>query len=911
MRPIKLSMQAFGPYANKVEVDFTKFGNNGLYLITGDTGAGKTTIFDGISYALFDKTSGNERSPEMLRSKYANENTVTEVELVFSYNNKEYKVKRCPKYPFINRNNKLDYKGPSVELTYPNGKVLTQIKETNQAIRDLLGLDFDQFKRIVMIAQGDFKELILDKENKRIDIFRKIFDTKLYEDIQNSLWENRKSLSEEYKDYQKSIKQYVDSAYYGENDDLDIELDEIKNKDDILTKDILSCLNKINDKDDKNIKELENKNKAFQTKLEKINNELGLIEKYAEYREKLDELKDNKKDLEPSFNKIKKEYELNKTKQKDIDKETKKLIVLKEELEKFEDVEDKKDEISELKENLKDAQTNEKKTAKNLDDEKKKLDSYKKEKKSLEKIGESKQKLENGLEKCEKLEESLDELQEDYNEFLSLNKKQEKAKNEYLKIRDEVKKIKLNYDENYQLFLDGQAGILAEKLVDNKPCPVCGSLEHPKKAKKPNKIMSQSELDDLRVLVDNQTKLEADKSKILNSINGQIENLKKTLLGSAKKLLKIDNLDDFVNAMNIVLKDNRKESDKLQKQIDEIEDKITRYEELDELIDDANETIEDLANEKNELSKNIVASKTKVDSLNKQIERIIATLTSKTFDDAEKKYNKLNESISSFKLSFEKCEKEYSSLNKELIEINTEISSLEEQLKEAKKGDVEKLKTSKEELTDSIDEAVDLLRKLSARYKNNTDICKNIESIQKRIKKVEDELQYVNILCDTANGRLKGKQKVDFETYIQMNYFDRILAYGNQRLLIMSDGQYEFIRGEEGLDLDIIDHYNGTRREVSTLSGGESFMASLSLALGMSDEVQRRASSVHIDTMFVDEGFGSLDDEALNRAINALSMLSDSNKLVGLISHIPELQNKIENQIIVKKDKINGSRIEQ
>lgn len=911
MRPIKLSMQAFGPYANKVEVDFTKFGNNGLYLITGDTGAGKTTIFDGISYALFDKTSGNERSPEMLRSKYANENTITEVELVFSYNNKEYKVKRCPKYPYINRNNKLDYKGPSVELTYPDGKVLTQKTETDHAIKDLLGLDFDQFKRIVMIAQGDFKELILDKENKRIDIFRKIFDTKLYEDIQNSLWENRKLLSEDFKDYQKSIKQYVNSAYYGENDDLDIELDEIKNKDNILSNDVLSCLSKINDKDDKKIKELESKNKTLQTKLEKINNELGIIEKYAEYREKLVKLKEDKKELEPSFNKIKKEYESNKAKQKDIDKDTKKLIILKEELEKFEDIEDKKDEISELKENLKDSQTSEKKIVKNLDDEKKKLDSYKKEKKSLEKIGESKQKLENSFEKCEKLNESLEELQDDYDEYLSLSKKQEKAKNEYLKIRDEVKKIRSSYDDNYQLFLDGQAGILAEKLIDNKPCPVCGSLDHPRKAKKPDKIMSQGELDNLKTLVDNQTKLEADKSKILNSINGQIENLNKTLLGSAKKLLKIDNLNEFSNAMKIVLMENRKDYDKLQKQISEIEDKINRFDELDDLIEDSDETIEDLTNEKNELSKNIVASKTKIDSLNKQIEKIAATLTSKTFDDADRKYNMLNESISIFKLSYDKCEKEYGSLNKELIEINTEISSLEEQLKEAKKGDIEKLKSSKEELTDNIDEVVSILRKLSARYKNNIDICKNIESIQKRIQKVEDELQYVNILCDTANGRLKGKQKVDFETYIQMNYFDRILAYGNQRLLIMSDGQYEFIRGNEGLDLDIIDHYNGTRREVSTLSGGESFMASLSLALGMSDEVQRRASSVHIDTMFVDEGFGSLDDEALNRAVNALGMLSNSNKLVGLISHIPELQNKIENQIIVKKDKINGSRIEQ
>ena len=311
----------------------------------------------------------------------------------------------------------------------------------------------------------------------------------------------------------------------------------------------------------------------------------------------------------------------------------------------------------------------------------------------------------------------------------------------------------------------------------------------------------------------------------------------------------------------------------------------------------------------NDLIAKISADDASFKAKEKELQELTKALKYDCYDDAEEAYDELLDEIETFNESYELADKENQELGKKLATYTTQVEEYTNQLKDVVKVDDKPLASKKDTLDEEKDELTEQLKEVTSRYKINTKALNNLNKTYKTIEATEKKLEWVNVLCDTANGTLNGKDKITFETYIQMSYFDRILVYGNSRLEIMTNGQYSFVRGEEGLDLSVIDHYNGTTREVSTLSGGESFMAALSLALGMSDEVQARASSVQIDTMFVDEGFGSLDSDSLSKALDSLQELSEGNRLVGVISHIPELKNRIDKKVLVTKNKANGSEI--
>ena len=906
MRPLKLTMQAFGPYANRVTVDFDKLGNKGVYLITGDTGSGKTTIFDGISYALFDKTSLEERDASQLRSKYAPEELSTEVELTFLYDDKEYSVKRTPQYKYVNRNGVESTKPSTVELVLPKGKVFSgKKKETDNKIKEIIGLEYDQFKRIVMIAQGDFKQLLLDKAG-RVEIFRKIFDTNYLLDIQDQLKEERKQLKQDCKDGQNSISQYFNEIYYDEDDDLAIELEEL---DDANIDEINKVVTKINNSDEKLIASIDKNLKENGTQLAQINQKLGLAKKYREFKEKLDKATKLKTSTNQELIKVKTEFEKLKKQKSFYATKEKELVKLEAELKKYETVDKKQETLDDLQERIETNKSNKDKQEKLSKTAKKTIETIQKQLDDFGNVEAELTKLNSELNTNYSIQESLEELSEQYDELDALNKKLGLTQKDYVKKSEDACKLREKYEILNQLFLDSQAGILAKNLVNKKPCPVCGSLEHPNPAKVPTKAPTEVELKKLKEQVDLANNNERLASTKASNVLTQLEECKKTVLKLSKKLLKCDDFKKIEKLLDAELSKIEKSIETQENKVEKLEGNKEKSKKLTAELKKQQETFKKCEKIVNDLIAKISADDASFKAKEKELQELTKALKYDCYDDAEEAYDELLDEIETFNESYELADKENQELGKKLATYTTQVEEYTNQLKDVVKVDDKPLASKKDTLDEEKDELTEQLKEVTSRYKINTKALNNLNKTYKTIEATEKKLEWVNVLCDTANGTLNGKDKITFETYIQMSYFDRILVYGNSRLEIMTNGQYSFVRGEEGLDLSVIDHYNGTTREVSTLSGGESFMAALSLALGMSDEVQARASSVQIDTMFVDEGFGSLDSDSLSKALDSLQELSEGNRLVGVISHIPELKNRIDKKVLVTKNKANGSEI--
>ena len=909
MRPIKLTMQAFGPYAGRVTVDFDKLGNSGIYLITGDTGAGKSTIFDGITYALFGKTSLEERQPSSLRSMYAAKDVNTEVELTFSYDGKQYTIKRTPQYEYKTRNNTTATKNSTVELTLADGKVYTGNKtETDNKISEIIGLEYGQFRRIVMIAQGDFKQLLLDRKG-RVEIFRKIFDTSPYLRLQDSLKEERKNLKNECGIDDKTIKHSINELYYDEKDELNVELEEIKEQDSYNFQMISKLVSKMNEKDNKQVENIKEDLDKLDKQLEELNQKAGIIKEIKKTKNELEQATIQKKQVEEIYNKAKVENEEIQKQKPEIDKIRNEYALLEKELEQYIELDNRKKELNNIKEKQDELSKKNKILEEDNSNCKKEFNNKKKEFDDLKDIDVEYQKTLTSLYTQNKSLEELKELEIKINEYIDLEKKVAAREKEYIQVSKSAEIATNNYTIAYKLFLDNQAGVLAKTLVDNKPCPVCGSTKHPDCAKSIDSAPSENELKNLKKLMDDESNNQKSKSEALNNLRGQLETSKDSLIKQTKKLLDSDVLDGASN----LLKDRKKKLDediyKLNVEKDVLNKKQNRKKELDKDIKETEELIKKQESDLVTLKQDFASNKASIESQEKELERVIKSLKYDDLSKAKFELEKMSKQINNYDKSSQVNEDNLKKASQDLANYVGLINGYKKQLDENKikiddaiDDKIGELKNKKKELNDLKDNINDRLN----RNKYN---LTNIEKTYKKIETLQRRLEWINVLCDTANGTLNQKDKISFETYIQMSYFDRILSFANVRLQIMTNGQYSFVRGKEGLELNVIDHYNGTVREVSTLSGGESFMASLSLALGMSDEVQSRTTSIQIDTLFVDEGFGSLDGDTLNSALNALYELSQGNRLVGIISHVEELKNRIDKKIIVSKDKANGSYI--
>ena len=1037
MRPIKLTISAFGPYASKQVIDFEELKGRNIFVISGKTGAGKTTIFDAISYALYGEASGESRETDSLRSHFADDNTETYVELEFELRGEKYTVNRVPKQKKKKaRGEGYTEKSADATLTLPDGKVITKVKNVTDKIIEILGITREQFKQIVMLAQGEFKKLLLADSVEREGIFRKIFNTYDFEKIQAELKDKAANLS----------KNRTKSKH-----EMEINLKNIKGEHDIVIDEyvdfplVIEKLKDLLERDNNIYKTLNEEGKEVDNKLQVKNQEKAIIEtnnnlikekeiiakaldellsKEDEYKNKSKTIIDGKNAKEVKYiedkliettKKLTKREEHYNLSLKNIDslklkqEEANKLLQIEEskecdreklsvEINNLNKLEEKIIELDSLNNkvmHLKQSAENSKLQIINNKKETEELKKSKEEKelqlKDIATLETKKVELESDIKAKNK---TLDEVRELFKVIRSFQntyiEHNNKAK-EYKEFEVEYKKVKENYEKMDDLYKKEQAGILASKLQENEPCPVCGSTNHPNKAtiKENLKIPTKEELkvakENLDKLekenlekINNLTTLNSNKTTYLEQVNNHLSmlsatlNIDKTFNSETAKVVK--NLGTELKSVIDKLKDE------LLKVIDKISLKEKIEKELNLITTTINEREQSLIKleecEKNyttELTQNI----TKIDEYKKEIPENITDL--KTLNNLiEVKTKELNiskEKLAKLRLENENLAKKLEGensiskeINKSIEELKLEIANnqtnfndaikeqgfdniqtyedakLQISMVESLEKEVEnynsELKLTKAKQEDIINKTKDIvfmdittideeirsiqnnkkeleskLRELHAIIVGNKTILKNVENLNIEFKEIEEEYKVLGELADLANG--KKAPYISFERYILASYFEDIIEAANIRLEKMTGDRFSLIRktskskgaGQKGLELEIYDNYTDSSRDVSSLSGGESFKASLSLALGLSDIVQSNAGGVSLDTMFVDEGFGTLDPQSLDNAIDSLLELQRGGRLVGIISHVEELKERIDAKLEVTSTS-KGSKVE-
>lgn len=916
MRPIKLTVSAFGPYAGRTVLDLDKLGANGLYLITGDTGAGKTTIFDAITYALYGEASGDNREPSMFRSKYAEADTPTEVELVFSYAEKTYTVKRNPEYDRPkSRGDGFTTQKAEAQLQYPDGRVVTKQRDVDNAIRDIMGINRSQFLQIAMIAQGDFLKLLLAPTEDRKKIFRQIFKTQLYQDLQDRLKRESGQLNDKCEAARSSIKQYINGISCDENDVLSIEVEKAKSG--ILpTTDVIGLVDRLLSQDNDKKSVIEKSISDADKKLEIVNANLGKIEAKEKAQTALEKAQSDLAAENETNLILKDAFEIEKGKTAEKDKLAEEKAKIEAEFPRYEalaalEKQIKKDEDSISK--SEDQLQNDREQYSIDEAEFKKL---KIEFEALSNAGEGKEKLSHQKEKTQEKQTKLQTLSALFEEFHELTDNLDALQSNYKKASTVSEQATADYETKNRAFLDEQAGIIAETLESGKPCPVCGSLEHPCIAHKSAKAPTETQLKKAKENADKARKAAEDLSGECMEAKGLLDAKKAETEKLVKELWQNVTLEDAETKLPEEQKTVSDEINTLDMAISEEEKKVSRRSELSESLPKTEASLKERDKDISARNTALEADKASLNEKKNQRNADKESLRFGSITEAQKESKTLGKAISEMKEAYDKAQNALSESDKKIAGYSASIKELTEQLSSDCNLDKEEETKKKAEITEK-KTADDVAAKvLHSRIESNTQVLANIRAKAGDLDTLEKRYTWLKALSNTANGNISGKEKVMLETYIQMTYFDRIIARANTRFMIMSGGQYELKRRKEaennrsqsGLDLDVIDHYNGTERSVKTLSGGESFKASLSLALGLSDEIQASAGGVKLDTMFVDEGFGSLDEESLDQAMKALLSLADGNRLVGIISHVVDLKNRIDKQIVVTKEKSGGSK---
>lgn len=895
MKPVKLTMSAFGPYREETIIDFEKLGENGLFLVTGDTGAGKTTIFDAISFALFNDVSGSNRPISSLRSDFATTEE-TYVELIFEHKNKVYTVRRTPPYERQkSRGEGVTRNIADASLSYDD-KIITKISNVNEKIIEIIGINSKQFKQIAMLAQGEFINVLFAKSEDRTEIFRKIFETDIYNIITKNLYELAKNNRAELDSLKINFETNAENIVWKEKP-VSIELIDFKK---IVESDIEQILSSLSNE----IEEQKNEYKEFEKEIEKIIKDSKKIEskilKTKEQNKKVEEyqmLIATKNILKEQEKSIKEDEKVVKTNGKIL------ASVLPKEkiLEKLdEEIIKNNKQIEELEKTIEKEKVIEKENNENS----KRIEEIKKIIKEYEKIQEDSKKIQ--------------ELSAKINEIEKLNKEKENLVNKYEKSNEKYQEKVKEYLKQEAAFFKEQAGIIAEKLEQGKPCPVCGSVEHPAKAKKSKSVLTKEELEELK---EEKEKLEKEDSKYKEQIT--IVNTKYDSIISEIPDSKKSNFD------------LSKYIEKIQKQKEQIdEEKSNVVEKFETIYYKVTESYVDIEDFDFDEFKDEFNARIKEDADKMIKNKTLLNNTKKIKESIDKEYQeKHNDFIETIKKLGFKNEADYEKnllTENEIAEIKNRIekyrekqisnkAKLESLGKEISKKEIIDISKDEEFLAELVDKQKEQ-KKIQLKLKSNLD---SNEKFDKALQKTAESLKMqmikvakIDELSKLASGTAVGKRKIAFEQYVQATYFDMIINEANKRLINMTDNRYMLLRKKTAdkisekmaLDLDVLDNYNGKIRDVKSLSGGESFKAALALALGLSDIIQSYSGGVVIDTLFIDEGFGTLDMESREQAINTLIQLAGDNKLIGIISHVTELKERLDKKIIVSKTQ-NGSNL--
>lgn len=913
MRPLKITMSAFGPYAGEVTLDMQKLGKSGIYLITGDTGAGKTTVFDAISYALYGEASGNYRENTTLRSKYASADTPTFVELEFEYNNEIYKINRNPEYPRPNKRGEgFTKQSANAELVMPDGSVITKIKDVSAKVEEIIGINKNQFSQIAMIAQGDFRKLLNCETNERSKIFRKIFKTEPYHNIEIKLSSLFNELKRNREKEKSGIEQYINQLKCNENDTLSLELERAKSGD-VLIEDVIKLAGEIINKDTLEYTKTQKNIESINEEIEKINSNIKLYENqeatkkaYAKASAKLEELKTKRNECEKAYKSAEAQRER-------LDDLTRKINLINSKMPKYDELKSLENSINERTESFEKSNNLLKLKQQEITSLEKEIDEKSKALEEVKGADLLVQKLTVQKEEINKKAEALKELKTEIDRCKAEQKNLKNAQSFAKSALDEYGALENEYNQIYIAFFNEQAGIIADELKDGEPCPVCGSTSHPNLARKSENAPSQADVESAQNLV-KKAQEKADKARdTASALKSRFDEISANVKSAAKKLFGTD--DNVFDDYNSNISALKKEYDCTLALLKTANEKLSLYQKLDKEIPKIQEKQKSLSDEISKLNTQKASDEAFISENTKRVTSIKSELDFESADLAKDKLKEYTNLSNDIKNAIEKSKNAFDDIKSKYDTQKGTKASLENALKEFKEIDLASLKEKSLKLNEYKKGVDETAKSLYSRIESNKSRVDDISKKRDILKGYDDKYVWLKALSETANGDISGKEKITLETFVQMTYFDSIIRKANIRLLTMSDGQYELVRRSdaetlkknEGLALDVIDHFNGSSRSVSTLSGGESFMASLCLALGLSDEIQSSNGGIKLDTMFVDEGFGSLDGEALDRALSALTSLSQGNRLVGIISHVDALCDRIDNKIVITKDRTIGS----
>lgn len=914
MRPLKLTIAGFGPYADVQELDFEKLGRSGLYLITGDTGAGKTTIFDAITFALFGEASGDNRDAGMLRSKYAKSEDPTYVELSFCYDGKNYTVRRNPEYERAKaRGTGTTRQAADAQLIYPDGHSVSKLKEVDRAIREVIGLNREQFSQVAMISQGEFRKLLQADTKERQKIFRDIFGTGRFVDLQNRLKECAAEVRIQRERASMSIRQYIAGLACDEDSPLSPDAAKARNGE-MPVAEVMKLFVEILKEDRAANALLAEQSAVIEKQADALVVRLAQASAYQSAKTALAE----KERVEEQKTTELKQAQIALTAAQETipqqDKLQKQIAAIDLLLPNYDELDAKKAELSRSMVQLNDLQKVQETGRINRLELTGEIVALKAECKALESVGAEQERL--AAQRRQIVEQGV-RFRALLDAFTALDEQRAELKRlqeDYLAADQESTNLGKVYEAKNKAFLDEQAGIIASRLAKGSPCPVCGSVEHPKLACKSENAPTESEVKAAKSAYDNAQQRTNRASSDASKQKGVVAASEESIARETTEMLEGTPVEQAREAAAVrrgALKDQLLAVDA---QIAAAEKKGKRKAELERLIPEKEKKL-------SEVDAVFAASNEQIAGLNAFIseqEKQIQSLKEKlAFEDkiaalAEKQ--KFSQMLAEMKASLAKAEAAFGNCKEELAALHAAIAQLQKQLAEGCESDIAALETERQILITRKNVIADQQKNIHARVTSNENAYRSIAAKAEEMQKLEKKYAWMNALSETANGNLSGKDKIMLETYIQTTYFDRILERANLRLRKMSGGQYDLKRrrnannrqSQSGLELDIVDHINATERSVNTLSGGEAFLASLALALGLSDEVQM-STGIRLDTLFVDEGFGSLDSEALGKAYTTLAGLTEGNRLVGIISHVSELKERIDRQIVVTKNRTGGS----
>ncbi|MGI6544835.1 MAG: AAA family ATPase [Fastidiosipilaceae bacterium] len=918
MRPLKLTMSAFGCYADKQTIDFETLGNEGLYLITGDTGAGKTTIFDAITFALFGETSGDNRKAEMLRSKYAQENAETYVELSFQYHDKAYLIKRNPSYVRAKqRGEGITEEKADAELHLPDNRIVTKLREVNTKVEEILGINREQFVQIAMIAQGEFLKVLHASTEDRIEIFRKIFYTDAYKTFQDRVKKDANGLVAEIKEQRRGYEYSLGNVQVDAHDDENTQKLSDAKSGLLLASDVIEWLTQIISADGEVFSANEKLLEEVGIKLAEINQRFGQAEQDKKARDTLKAAEDRLPSEMATQNEAESVLNAEKAKKPEYETVKTQIAEIERSLTKYQELQNLIDSIKVNEEKLSVEKQNAEDLQKKQISDTSALEIAKEELKSLadaEVIAETLRSQQGKLTTRQISLCSLTALLEGYGRLLYELKA---AQDDYTEKSTIAKTKRDRYEDLNKAYLDEQAGILAVELKDGQPCPVCGSTEHPAPAVLSALAPTKAELDKAKKAAEVAESEMTTASDLASNLNGQSGTKRDEIITAATTLLGEPLFDNIPSVLESALTEVKTGIAGVSEQLAEQEKRIARKKELDEAIPTSESNLIKVGEALGKSKEQVAALTTQIDADNKTRDKQAAELKFKNEADAKSEISALNTKKKGYEDALQTAQTAHDTAKTKADGTATEIQTLQSQLGDSQPLDLDALKQDKDAIENTQRGLGESNRVVSTRKSTNQTVLNSISKTAKTIMDLEARYKWLKEISDTANGDISGKEKIKLETYIQAAYFDRIIARANIRLLQMSNSQFELKRrdvsgkqGQSGLDLNVIDHYNGTQRDAKTLSGGESFIASLSLALGLSDEIQNNAGGIRLDSMFVDEGFDSLDDTKLSQAIQALMSISQTNRLVGIISHVTGLDEKIGRKIVVTKERTGGSRAE-